>query len=149
MYYCLCQLAQFLCLDPRTHSIQKLGDLHIFNSVLFKMDYCFIVFRFVCYFLYFIEFCLIFSIRIKEIINASKTISTPIITAHLENDTDAEFARRVKGRIEKTVLGEVRKMLEEFVCESICLTVCFLNSVCLKTFLCPPVWHMQYSETHM
>jgi DNA-directed RNA polymerase III subunit RPC1 len=62
----------------------------------------------------FIEFCLIFSIRIKEIINASKTISTPIITAHLENDTDAEFARRVKGRIEKTVLGEVRKMLETF-----------------------------------
>ncbi|KAJ8870241.1 hypothetical protein PR048_029262 [Dryococelus australis] len=47
--------------------------------------------------------------RIKEIINASKKISTPIITAHLENDTDAEFARRVKGRIEKTTLGEVKQ----------------------------------------
>ncbi|XP_014244779.1 DNA-directed RNA polymerase III subunit RPC1 [Cimex lectularius] len=51
--------------------------------------------------------------RIKEIINASKAISTPIITAHLENDTDPEFARVVKGRIEKTVLGEVTEYIEE------------------------------------
>jgi len=49
-----------------------------------------------------------YEFRIKEIINASKNISTPIITAHLEVDDDAEFARRVKGRIEKTTLGEVR-----------------------------------------
>ena len=40
--------------------------------------------------------------------NASKNISTPIITAQLEVDTDPEFARVVKGRIEKTVLGEVK-----------------------------------------
>lgn len=46
--------------------------------------------------------------RIKEIINASRTISTPIITAHLDVETDAEYARIVKGRIEKTLLGEVR-----------------------------------------
>ena len=32
--------------------------------------------------------------RIKEIINASKKISTPIITVALENDSDPEFARR-------------------------------------------------------
>uniref|UniRef100_A0A069DY71 DNA-directed RNA polymerase subunit n=1 Tax=Panstrongylus megistus TaxID=65343 RepID=A0A069DY71_9HEMI len=51
--------------------------------------------------------------RIKEIINASKSISTPIITAHLENDTDPEFARLVKGRIEKTTLGEVTEFIEE------------------------------------
>lgn len=51
--------------------------------------------------------------RIKEIINASKKISTPIITAHLENDTDPEFARRVKGRIEKTTLGEICEYIEE------------------------------------
>lgn len=51
--------------------------------------------------------------RIKEIINASKNISTPIITAHLETDTDPEFARRVKGRIEKTTLGEVSAFIEE------------------------------------
>uniref|UniRef100_A0A1B0D756 DNA-directed RNA polymerase subunit n=1 Tax=Phlebotomus papatasi TaxID=29031 RepID=A0A1B0D756_PHLPP len=48
--------------------------------------------------------------RIVEIINASKTISTPIITAELENNTNMEFARKVKGRIEKTTLGEVCKL---------------------------------------
>lgn len=47
--------------------------------------------------------------RIVEIINATKTISTPIITAELVNDTDMEYARKVKGRIEKTTLGEVRR----------------------------------------
>ncbi|XP_035660991.1 DNA-directed RNA polymerase III subunit RPC1-like [Branchiostoma floridae] len=51
--------------------------------------------------------------RIKEIINASKNISTPIITAQLEDDTSAEFARRVKGRIEKSLLGEVTEYMEE------------------------------------
>ncbi|XP_046612722.1 DNA-directed RNA polymerase III subunit RPC1 isoform X1 [Neodiprion virginianus] len=51
--------------------------------------------------------------RIKEIINANSNISTPIITAALENDTDPEFARRVKGRIEKTTLGEVTEYIEE------------------------------------
>merc|ERR1712172_260939 len=51
--------------------------------------------------------------RIKEIINASKKISTPIITASLDNELDAEYARRVKGRIEKTTLGEASEYLEE------------------------------------
>ncbi|OXU26333.1 hypothetical protein TSAR_003123 [Trichomalopsis sarcophagae] len=51
--------------------------------------------------------------RIKEIINANPKISTPIITAALENDTDPEFARRVKGRIEKTTLGEITEYIEE------------------------------------
>uniref|UniRef100_A0A0B7AUC1 DNA-directed RNA polymerase n=2 Tax=Arion vulgaris TaxID=1028688 RepID=A0A0B7AUC1_9EUPU len=51
--------------------------------------------------------------RIKEIINASKTISTPIITAHLENSKDEESARLVKGRIERTTLGEISTYLEE------------------------------------
>lgn len=32
--------------------------------------------------------------------------STPIITAHLDVEDDADFARLVKGRIEKTLLGE-------------------------------------------
>ena len=45
--------------------------------------------------------------RIKEIINASRNISTPIISAPLEIDDDIEKARAVKGRIEKTTLGEV------------------------------------------
>ncbi|XP_043911596.1 DNA-directed RNA polymerase III subunit RPC1 [Protopterus annectens] len=51
--------------------------------------------------------------RIKEIINASKAISTPIITAHLDIDDDADFARLVKGRIEKTLLGEISEYIEE------------------------------------
>ncbi|WAQ96885.1 RPC1-like protein [Mya arenaria] len=51
--------------------------------------------------------------RIKEIMNASKNISTPIITAQLDIEDDAEFARVVKGRIEKTTLGEVSEYLEE------------------------------------
>ncbi|KAK2152800.1 hypothetical protein LSH36_317g01042 [Paralvinella palmiformis] len=50
---------------------------------------------------------------IKEIINASKNISTPIITACLDKDSDPEFARIVKGRIEKTLLGEVSEYIEE------------------------------------
>jgi DNA-directed RNA polymerase III subunit RPC1 len=47
--------------------------------------------------------------RIKEIINASKNISTPIITATLACDDDVKAARVVKGRVEKTTLGEVCK----------------------------------------
>lgn len=45
--------------------------------------------------------------RIIEIINASKNIRTPIITAILEQKDDKEFALRVKDRIKKIVLGEV------------------------------------------
>uniref|UniRef100_A0A3Q2QKV0 DNA-directed RNA polymerase subunit n=1 Tax=Fundulus heteroclitus TaxID=8078 RepID=A0A3Q2QKV0_FUNHE len=51
--------------------------------------------------------------RIKEIINASKNISTPIITANLDVEDDADFARLVKGRIEKTLLGEISEYIEE------------------------------------
>ena len=50
----------------------------------------------------------------QEIINAVKTPSTPVITAELETLVKGEseeqlamFARTVKGRIEKTRLGEV------------------------------------------
>lgn len=45
--------------------------------------------------------------RIKEIINAFRFISTPTICAPLVNDKNADEALRVKGRIEKTLLGEV------------------------------------------
>lgn len=50
--------------------------------------------------------------RIVEIINATKTISTPIITAELRNNTSMEFARQVKARIEKTTLGELSSYVE-------------------------------------
>ena len=46
--------------------------------------------------------------RIKEIINASKEISTPVITCELIQQTDVRAARIVKGRIEKTYLRDVR-----------------------------------------
>ena len=56
-----------------------------------------------------------FSFRIKEIINASKTISTPIINAYLNVSNDKEFARVVKMRIEKTTLGQVMQLVCKFV----------------------------------
>ena len=46
--------------------------------------------------------------RIKEIINASKNISTPIISAALSCDKDERAARIVKARLESTTLGQVR-----------------------------------------
>jgi DNA-directed RNA polymerase III subunit RPC1 len=46
--------------------------------------------------------------RIKEIINASKAISTPIITCRLVASDSETSARIVKGRLEKTYLGDVR-----------------------------------------
>lgn len=49
--------------------------------------------------------------RIKEIINAAKVISTPIIAAELAIPESETAARIVKGRIEKTVLGDVRMMI--------------------------------------
>lgn len=45
--------------------------------------------------------------RIKEIINASKEISTPVITCELYHQNDVRAARIVKGRIEKTYLKDV------------------------------------------
>lgn len=45
--------------------------------------------------------------RIKEIINASKTISTPVISCALMSTEDIIAARVVKGRIEKTYLKDV------------------------------------------
>ncbi|KAI7872362.1 hypothetical protein BDF14DRAFT_1717191 [Spinellus fusiger] len=51
--------------------------------------------------------------RIKEIINAAKVISTPIITCALHTDKDIRAARVVKGRVEKTTLGDVAMYIEE------------------------------------
>ena len=51
--------------------------------------------------------------RIKEIINAVKTPSTPLITASLTEEYDPNFARKVKGRIEKTYLGQISQYIEE------------------------------------
>uniref|UniRef100_A0A0N4Z3L6 DNA-directed RNA polymerase subunit n=1 Tax=Parastrongyloides trichosuri TaxID=131310 RepID=A0A0N4Z3L6_PARTI len=61
--------------------------------------------------------------RIKEIINAVKSISTPIITVTLTNDKDEKLARRVKSRIEKTTLGEVAAYIEEYITSDNCFVI--------------------------
>jgi DNA-directed RNA polymerase III subunit RPC1 len=62
--------------------------------------------------------------RIKEIINASKNISTPIITANLVNSSDSEHARVVKSRIEKTYLKEITQYIEEvFMSDECCIII--------------------------
>ncbi|XP_074103416.1 DNA-directed RNA polymerase III subunit RPC1-like [Cotesia typhae] len=65
--------------------------------------------------------------RIKEIINASSKISTPIITAYLTDDENEDFARRVKGRIEKTTLGEVTEYFEEVILPDSCFLLVKLD----------------------
>ena len=45
--------------------------------------------------------------RIKEIINAAKSISTPIISCKLVTSDSEPSARIVKGRLERTHLGDV------------------------------------------
>ncbi|SCV70568.1 BQ2448_3330 [Microbotryum intermedium] len=49
--------------------------------------------------------------RIKEIINAAKSISTPIISAKLAKNDDERAARIVKARIEKTYLGDIASVV--------------------------------------
>lgn len=51
--------------------------------------------------------------RIKEIINASKTISTPVIACPLEKPEEIVAARIVKASIEKTYLQNVLEYIED------------------------------------
>jgi len=51
--------------------------------------------------------------RIKEIINASRTISTPVISCDLHSKEDITAARVVKGRIEKTFLKDIVYWIED------------------------------------
>ncbi|OZJ06503.1 hypothetical protein BZG36_00634 [Bifiguratus adelaidae] len=51
--------------------------------------------------------------RIKEIINAAKAINTPIITCELVAKDNVRAARIVKGRVEKTTVGDVAEYIEE------------------------------------
>ena len=50
--------------------------------------------------------------RIKEIINASKVISTPVISCELLSKEEIVAARVVKGRIEKTYLRDILHYIE-------------------------------------
>lgn len=54
--------------------------------------------------------------RLKEIINASKAISTPIITARLVQTDNKTTARIAKAQIEKTTLGEIVEYIREVHC---------------------------------
>lgn len=47
--------------------------------------------------------------RLKEIINAAKRISTPLIEAALEVDGSEQTARIVRGRLERSALGDVAR----------------------------------------
>lgn len=58
--------------------------------------------------------------RLKEIINASKVISTPIITAHLVQENNKVGARIVKAGIEKTMLGEISTYIKEVYSSNDC-----------------------------
>lgn len=49
--------------------------------------------------------------RIKEIINATPSISTPIISCELVDQYDVRAARIVKARIEMTFLKDVRAVV--------------------------------------
>ncbi|KAI0152918.1 DNA-directed RNA polymerase III subunit RPC1 [Xylariaceae sp. FL1272] len=51
--------------------------------------------------------------RIKEIINASKLISTPVISCPLENPRSEEAALIVRSRIEKTYIEDVLRYLDD------------------------------------
>ncbi|KAH9875596.1 hypothetical protein IAQ61_003060 [Plenodomus lingam] len=51
--------------------------------------------------------------RIKEIINASSTISTPVITCELSNKVSESAARMVKARVEKTYLRDIISYVED------------------------------------
>ncbi|KAI2470908.1 beta and beta-prime subunits of DNA dependent RNA-polymerase [Annulohypoxylon bovei var. microspora] len=51
--------------------------------------------------------------RIKEIINASKSISTPVITCPLQNRGKMDAARIVRARIEKTYIEDILRFVED------------------------------------
>jgi DNA-directed RNA polymerase III subunit RPC1 len=66
--------------------------------------------------------------RIKEIINAVRQISTPVISVELSDPTDEVLARRVKARIEKTTLGEVSKHIEQVFMPDDCFVEILLDA---------------------
>lgn len=51
--------------------------------------------------------------RIQEVMNAVKTIKTPVVVAPLENKTDPIAAIAMKGVIDKVTLGQITKYIKE------------------------------------
>lgn len=58
--------------------------------------------------------------RIKELINANATVSTPIIRVDLMDPYDPELARRTKMRLEHTVLSQICRSMKEVFEEDGC-----------------------------
>ena len=58
--------------------------------------------------------------RIKEIINYTQKISTPVIYAKLVQEDDITAAKIVKGRIEKIKLNRVCKYIKEIISPEVC-----------------------------
>ena len=65
--------------------------------------------------------------RIKEIINASKVISTPLLAVPLVNETDEINARIIKGALERTTLGQVAKYIKQVYARDGCTVVVKLD----------------------
>lgn len=65
--------------------------------------------------------------RLKEIINYTKEISTPVIFAKLLQQNDLMAARIVKGRIEKTKLSEIVTYIKEVMSNKGCFLKVKLN----------------------
>ena len=65
--------------------------------------------------------------RIKEIINASKKISTPVITCELTCQKEVIAARVVKGRIEKTYIKDVMSAIRTTWSKHDCVIDLFLD----------------------
>lgn len=58
--------------------------------------------------------------RVREVINATPKIKTPFVYAKLQRDDDETVARLVKGRIEKTLLGDVAEHIHMVIEEGQC-----------------------------
>ena len=69
--------------------------------------------------------------RIKEIINAAKKITSPIITCPLTNESEVTAARLVKARIERTQLGEIAQSIEMTLKPNECYIDIVLDLSCI------------------
>lgn len=58
--------------------------------------------------------------RIKELINANSTVSTPIVRVDLLDPYNSELARRTKMRLEHTILSQICKCMKEVFEEDGC-----------------------------
>lgn len=87
--------------------------------------------------------------RLKEIINASSVISTPIIEARLFQPDSMTSARIVKGQIEKTTLGEVCHYIKEVHTASGSYVAIKLDTQCIEALhLSITAYTVKYALIH-